>query len=337
MVSHCRQITYLQYYFAPKLMRMEVADLEMQDGIDDKGDSSSSPHHHHLRTTTVGDNTDGVGLIHRYFLRSNDSTIAGFDEDDLYNITKPSNRYVRLLQYFCVSVAIAALLYFIIAVQLYEVATQYMQIAFITSITISLDSTTRFRQIQWIITAGCIATLWVMLWAITTPFSSISLLDLLISTISGFFYFGGILSMTYKALNAPAEVKFVEIDLLLYLLSLNAICLFSPNEFNNNLHMILDIRIILLLYTCVYQPKQKMELLRIFKFIIIIIFILISFIIYEKGNNLLNTIGNCLYIIVGMILFYESIYAKPIQVITKDSLTKLKMSFTNNVTSNNSL
>ncbi len=289
------------------------ADLEMQGGNDD------TP-----ITTSPSTDVDGTVLINRFVLRSNDSTTPDIDADDLYNITKPSNRYVRLLQYFCVSLAIGALLYFIIAVQHYEVATQYMQIAFITSITISLDSATPCRQLLWMVAAGCIATLWVTLWVYTKSNLPHDPYNLSVAAVSGFLYFAGILSMTYKALGAPAEVKFVELDLLLYLVSLNAICLFSSNEFNNNLHMILDIRTIMLLYNCLYQPKQKMELLRIPSFIAVIIFILVSFIIYAMGNLSDNIIGNCLYLLIGFILIYEALYSTPIQVITKESLSQLK-------------
>lgn len=305
-------------------------DVEMQGGesgqnpmVNDRSVSSNPV----TSTDNNNGNMTGIGLIQRHFLRSNDSTRPDVDMDDLYNITKPSNRYIRLLQYFCFMIAVIALLYFIIALQHYEVATQYMQIAFITSLTIALDSTTPCRQFQWLIIASSIAILWVTLWVYTKSNIANNAYNLAIAGISGYLFFIGLLRMTYKAFDAPADVKFVELDLLLYLLSLNAICWFSSNEFNNNLHMILDIRTIMLLFNCLYQPKQKMELLRIPSFILVIILILLSFIVYAMGNLSDNIIGNCFYIVIGLILIFESFHAKPIPTITKESLSMLSLSF----------
>jgi hypothetical protein len=267
-----------------------------------------------------------AALLHRHLLRSHDSTAPDIDADDLYDISKPSNRYITFLQFFCVGTSIAAVLYFVIALRYYNVATQYMQITFITSLIISLDSKTICQQVIWLVVAASMATLWIGIWMYSTFYIHNAPCYLTMAAASGLFYFGGILFMTVKACGAPPEVKFVELDLLLYLLSLNAICFFNSNEFNNNLHMILDIRVIMLLFNCLYQPKQKMELLRIPTFVSVIVLVLVAFILYSSRDESGTELGNGVYVAIGIILIRESIYAKPIQYITKESLYKLNIS-----------
>jgi hypothetical protein len=99
----------------------------------------------------------------------------------------------------------------------------------------------------------------------------------------------------------------VDADLLIYLIALSAICLVPVDSFNYNLHMILDIRIIILLYTGMYRPANRTGLLRVKSFTFILFWNILSFIFYviSKHNLLLNSIGELCNMMVGLILWWE--------------------------------
>ncbi len=216
-------------------------------------------------------------------------------------------KLVRLIQYFCFGVSLSGCVYFM-SKQYINVSLQYFQICFISTLTVCLDSESWYKQRVFFVLSYLVACGWAMAWIWAGyKYLSWQLYNYVTGGMCSFFFLNGMLSATYVALNAPAEVKYVELDLLLYLVSLNAICFFSNDDvFNNNLHMILDIRTLVLLYTCLHQPKQKMELLNSATFIIIMIIVIIVFIIYSNDTNIANATGNSLYVIIGMLLMYEA-------------------------------
>ena len=64
-------------------------------------------------------------------------------------------------------------------------------------------------------------------------------LETVFALLASSLFFGGMLYCTYTSTTRRLDgiVRRVEVDLLLYLIALNAICFFSNNTFNNNLHI----------------------------------------------------------------------------------------------------
>ena len=131
--------------------------------------------------------------------------------------------------------------------------------------------------------------------------------DYAIGALSGVVFFGGMIFASYVCVESAPLGKRVELDLLLYLTSLNAICFFTPNRaFNSNLHMILDIRTIVMLFNGLFQPKDKMELLRLPSFLVVMFLIVMSFIISSAANISFGAAISSIYIVIGIIIARES-------------------------------
>ncbi len=258
--------------------------LEMSDSNNKRNDNKNYP-----PRETIFDNLSGIGL----------------NRDTFQKLT--NFKLVRLLQYLCFVISLSGSIYFL-SKQYINVSLQYFQICFISTLTVCLDAESWYKQRIFFVLSYLVACVWAMalLWA-GYKYLSWKLYNYITGGFCLFFFLHGMLGATYVALLVPAEVKYVELDLLLYLVSLNAICFFrADDEFNNNLHMILDIRTIVLLYTSLHQPKQKMELLNSVSFISIMVLIVIVFILYASNTDITNAIGYSLYTIIGILLMYEA-------------------------------
>jgi hypothetical protein len=222
-----------------------------------------------------------------------------------------SKFYVRLVQYVNIIVASLFIVYFFCIHRL-NVAFEYGQMSFVLSLLISLDSQTLVKQRLWLIFGVFIGILW----------SYISILDaeldfpienMILTIVAEFFFLGGMIYsvIVINRISPSEEFKLVEIDILLYLIALNAICFFSSNNsFNNNLHMILDIRMMVVLYNGFYQLKNKMNLLKLKSFLLLIGLIITAFIIYTRITPLTDLLFSIVYIGVGWILYFEAWNAK---------------------------
>jgi hypothetical protein len=222
-----------------------------------------------------------------------------------------SKFYVRLVQYVNILVASLFIVYFFCIHRL-NVAFEYGQMSFVLSLLISLDSQTLIKQRLWLVYGVAIGVLW----------SYISILDaelafpvenMILTIVAEFFFLGGMIYsvIVINRISPSEEFKLVEIDILLYLIALNAICFFSSNNsFNNNLHMILDIRMMVVLYNGFYQLKNKMNLLKLKSFLLLIGLIIFAFIIYTRITQVTDLLFSIIYVFVGWILFYEAWSAK---------------------------
>ncbi len=243
---------------------------------------------------------------HKSFPSSDDDK-PKLSESSRMSQSQSSHPAIRVIEILCFLISLSISLYFIFEGYL-NVALQYCQVCFISTLTVTLDSSDWFTQRLWY----CVAVLVAMGWCGVTLWSGDSYLHYetihyCVAGITGFFFFGGLLCCTYASINAPAAVKRVEIDLLLYLVSLNAICFFSSDSFNNNLHMILDLRTLVLLYNCMHYPRDKMDLLKSKSLVLIVVLVIIAFIIYAHVSRLTDMIGNFFYIVIGGLLWREGI------------------------------
>jgi hypothetical protein len=145
-------------------------------------------------------------------------------------------------------------------------------------------------------------------------YQNFALYNYFMAAAGGASFISGMLSMAYVSI-ISTEKKYVELDLLLYLISLNAICFFSTDDvFNNNLHMILDIRTLVLLYSCLYEPKEKVELLNLRNFVLISFLIIVSFVLFANETDtgttghITNFLGNSNYLVIGILMMSDARY-----------------------------
>lgn len=219
-----------------------------------------------------------------------------------------SNRTIRTVQYCSVLVSLAVSIYFVAFKDELNVSLQYIQVCFISVLTLILDATTTCRQHLWLVIGICVG----IFWGVVTIWSCMRDLDygpmeLFFALLASLPFFGGLLACAHVATsNKKSTTRKVELDLLLYLISLNGICFFSENNFNNNLHMILDIRTIVLLYNALHQPRDKMDLLQSWSFVSIMVLIIVTFIVYSRVTSTTDLVGNVFYFLIGLLLSYEA-------------------------------
>lgn len=213
---------------------------------------------------------------------------------------------IRLAQYICCIVSITACAYFV-SIGYINIALQYTQICFLSSLTVALDADSWWKQRIFFCFCILIAIFWGALfqWA-GYKYLDYEIYSYAVVSLSTYGFFAGMLAMAYVAI-LSTEAKYVELDLLLYLIALNAICFFSTDDsFNTHLHMILDIRTLMLLYSCIYEPKQKVELLNNATFVTAMTLIIISFVLFTYSDQIIDAFAHTSYIIIGAMLFYTS-------------------------------
>jgi len=231
-------------------------------------------------------------------------------------------KHIRLLQYICCIASFAACIYFT-AIGYINVSMQYFQICFLATLTVALDSDSWKKQRLFFVLSVIVGLGWGMVyqWA-GYKYLDFAVYSYILSIACSLVFIGGMLAVAYVSILA-SETKYVELDLLLYLVSLDVMCFFHADDvFDNNLHLILDIRSIVLLYSCLYEPKQKLDLLTSKSFVLIIILIVFCFILFANMSLITDAIANALYVVIGCILFYDSYkgYNKFLDLINRNSM-----------------
>lgn len=186
-----------------------------------------------------------------------------------------------------------------------NVGLEYAQICFLACLVVSLDSIDSRTQYCWLIVSSLVSIYWgslsvragLIMYIPGSEFIFVTALSLVP-------FFAGMIYCCYVCTKAPASFRKVEIDLLLYLVALSAMCFFTQNHFNNNLHMILDIRTMVLLFNGMYMPKDKMDLLRNIPFVVIMALTMIAFFIYGVGGSWSSITFGLIYVVIGGILLY---------------------------------
>lgn len=122
------------------------------------------------------------------------------------------------------------------------------------------------------------------------------------------------MSITYACFISRRTNKESEFDLILYLASLNAVCCFSPaSTLNNALHLLLDIRTFVLVYTYLHDVPKKEDLLGNITFMAVVILSIISFImtavIYSDAishnEEVFATFVFVIFLSIGLLLQWE--------------------------------
>lgn len=241
--------------------------------------------------------------------KPNEDNIA-FDLNRYSFIDFRANQILHILQFLCVLISCGGFSYFIYINHLY-VALEYFQVCFISSIVVVLDNTNIKLQIGGLIASILVAIGWSVTYFIANTSNvpeELLIAATIISATMSLLFLGGLICMTYviTEISSPNNMRCIELDLVLYLVALTAICFFSTNEFNNNLHMILDIRLMVTLYSGLYQEKDKMKLLRIPSFLLNMTLIIISFMFFAIQYPIFHIIANSFYIVIGCLFIYEA-------------------------------
>ena len=218
---------------------------------------------------------------------------------------------IYFLQMFHVYNLLLMFIYF----EHYYVSLQYLQVCFISTLTIILDSfqLSVWKRYAWLCFGIAVALFWsfIVLWT-GHLYVDYHPLDYTLSSIVACCFVGSMLYTSHTIVNVTLLTQtnvtkhIVEIDLLLYLTSLNAICFFSQDTFNANLHMILDLRTFVMLFNGLYQPKDKVLLLKSKAFMSIIALVILAYLVDGVPWFVCHVISNIMYIVIGSILFYES-------------------------------
>jgi hypothetical protein len=244
-----------------------------------------------------------------------------------------NDKIIKIIEYVNVIFALTGAIYFLSQRRIF-ICLEYAQISFISTLVVVLDNESKYIQRMGLLVAACIGGFWGTIYSIaaveseTTEIGAIICAGMGTTSFLGSMVFlvyviaeinsspstatTGTSSMTTTATATIGKnMKCAELDLILYLISLNAICFFSSNQhFNNNLHMILDIRTMVMLFSGIYQEKDKMKLVQIFDFLVIMILIMISFILFSFSETPFQMTGNSIYIIIGGILWKEGFVAR---------------------------
>jgi hypothetical protein len=105
-----------------------------------------------------------------------------------------------------------------------------------------------------------------------------------------------------------------EVDLILYLLTLNAVSAWSAaDKFNMELHLLLDIRTLMLVYNCLHQLQKNEDLLRYPSFLSVVTLTVATFLLSQAlfggyaGNatEAMSILEFVLFGIIGVILLVE--------------------------------
>jgi hypothetical protein len=261
----------------------------------------------HQRGGQHDESVDGQLHLVRSGWLDYDEAIPKMSESTKLAFSAPSHPAVRACEFICFIISLGISVYFV-SINHLNVALQYTQVCFISAITIVFDSSEWWTQRLWYSITVLVGGMWlaVTIWSGNVDMGY-ELLHNVVASLTGLFFFGGLLVCIYASMAAPTAVKRVEIDLLLYLISLNAICFFSSDVFNNNLHMILDLRTYVLLFNCMHQPKDKMDLLKSKTLVLIVVLTIAAFLTYIPLSLQADLIGNVLYVVIGMLLVREGV------------------------------
>ncbi|RYG93591.1 hypothetical protein EON65_58690 [archaeon] len=127
-------------------------------------------------------------------------------------------------------------------------------------------------------------------------------------------YTTGALACAIVIINRPPtkeipKVTFIDLDLIVYLVALNLLCINPINSFNLGLHMILDIRLMVLLFVGLYRPADKIQLLHDKSFVAALISIVAFFLIYKAGTDYVtHSIAFLVNTVLGVVLHWQAYY-----------------------------
>jgi hypothetical protein len=183
-------------------------------------------------------------------------------------------------------------------------ALQYFQISFVSVLLLLLEKKhSKHHNILFAVFGLVVGTLWNIL--ITILFyhdlhstqKTLRILTPLATTSS----FSLILSWVWYAYRSkPISV---DIDLMLYFFAMNIIAFFSADQFNNTLHLLIDIRTYQLLFTATLSLKSKFDLLLSPQFIVINILMFVAYVLFSLAEDWSNCLGFTIYGAIGLIMF----------------------------------
>eukprot|EP01040_Poterioochromonas_malhamensis_P013704 gene13704-15104_t len=205
---------------------------------------------------------------------------------------KLSKDFVEILKLTNVIFSVVACIIFF-HFQLYFNLLEYCQICYFSVLINLIDSKNRYL-IFWLICSILAAITWSITSVYVESWGLPPLARAFLGIAASLYMLGSMACAYYLARrtiyyeiqidSSTGKIKrFIELDLLIYLISLNFLCLIPKSSFDYGLHMILDIRLVLLLFTGMYRPSDKLYLLRIKTFILAIISIIVVFVMFAEN------------------------------------------------------
>jgi hypothetical protein len=241
------------------------------------------------------------------------SDLLTSDSPFLNEATKPLPKQltmdvVEVVKIASVLASVAGCIYFYLSGD-YDVVLEYDQVVFLSVLINILDSRPGFQRKFWFFAIILAGISWSMM-AVYMATWDLPIYHSVAWAVMAFCYDSGTIACAHVILQHPSRklrtTNFLELDLLLYLVTLNVICVFPIYHFNSSLHMILDIRMIIMLYTGLYRPHDKIALLRR-KSLWFIMFCILAFFILDSMNSAwCQFAASLINIGLGLTLFAEA-------------------------------
>ncbi|RYH04788.1 hypothetical protein EON65_46500 [archaeon] len=195
----------------------------------------------------------------------------------------------------------------------YETVKEYMQICFLAILMSIIDSDPGWLRNIHFVAVCLLSVAWnaTAVYTQTWQYPPITTVCLLMCAVS---YMAGSITCTYVIVIRPVtaalpNIRFVDLDLLIYLIALNVLCIIPVKNYNLALHMILDIRMLVLLFTGLYRPLDKIELLHDKTFLAVLLAIICFFVLFTTSvNYIMYCMAYLVNVTIGSVLFYQAYY-----------------------------
>lgn len=218
---------------------------------------------------------------------------------------------INLIKILIFGITLIAGIYFVALGKL-NTATSYFHICFVTILMLCLDTDTPYKQYIYAVCAVAMT----FVWGYFTEFyhSSFEPWFFALTLIESFVFLGSFLFAAYviRSINCEKEFRRIELDLLIYFISVSVVCLFNPNEFDYATHMLLDLKIIThltegLLQVPVDSTLNDLLNKRTFIFVTTVTAVIAAFLVNSFCTEAIaDIVSTVLYLAIGFLLFFQS-------------------------------
>lgn len=159
---------------------------------------------------------------------------------------------------------------------------EFIQIVFLSLLLVllTIPLSNRIARIAMIVIVGTVMIAWLYLQAhLWAKDLDLSIAFQIIVFGCGLLWCSGIAVACFVSERTGANG---EVDLIVYLVLLNAVTAWgNPDSFNNELHLLLDVRTFILVFNCLHRLQKNEDLLRYPSFIIIVLLTIVTFMLTQ--------------------------------------------------------
>ncbi|RYH09005.1 hypothetical protein EON65_40445 [archaeon] len=195
----------------------------------------------------------------------------------------------------------------------HESFVEYVQIGFLSVTICIIDSEPGYIRCLLIVLFCVFSITWLLDVILIVTWDS-PVVEIVLIAIDNALYTSGALASAIVIVNRPVTreiptVSFIDLDLLVYLMALNLLCINPVASFNLGLHMIMDIRLTVLLFVGLYRPVDKIQLLHDNSFVIALISIVAFFLIYKASNSyIIRSVAFVVNSVLGVVWHWQAYY-----------------------------